>query len=61
MLMDFCVGQAAEQVKEFYLLPVDGRLMRYDTLAVSAIVKNRNGGVSSCDIRFTGDLEQFNR
>lgn len=35
MLMDYCVGKAAAGIKEFYLLPVDGRLMRYDTLAAT--------------------------
>ena len=61
MLMDFCVGKAAAGIKEFYLLPVDGKLMRYDSLAVNTIVKNRTGEVSSCDILFTQDLAAFNR
>ena len=61
MLLDYCIGKAAVGVKEFYLLPVGGRLMRYDTLAVNTIVKNREGEVSSCDILYTDELEQFNR
>ena len=61
MLMDFCVGKAAAGIKEFYLLPVDGKLMRYDSLAVNTIVKNRTDEVSSCDILFTEDLAAFNR
>ena len=61
MLLDYCVGRAASQVKEFYILPVGGRLMRYDTLAVNTIVKNKKGEVNSCDILFTDDLERFNR
>ena len=61
MLMSWCVGQAASQVKEFYTLPVDGKLYHYDKLAVNVIVENSKGGISSCDIPFTDDLQQFNR
>ena len=61
MLMDYCVGKAAAGIREFYLLPVNGKLMRYDALAVNTIVKNRTGEVSSCDILFTQDLATFNR
>ena len=61
MLMSWCVGKAAEQVEEFYTLPVDGKLYRYDKLAVNVIVENSKGGISSCDIPFTDDLQQFNR
>ena len=61
MLMDYCIGKAASPVKEFYLLPVGDKLMRFDTIAVNTIVKNRRGEVSSCDILFTDDLEAFNR
>ncbi len=35
--------------------------MRYDTIAVNTIVKNRRGEVSSCDIPFSADLAQFDR
>ena len=61
MLLDFCIGKAAYQVKEFYLLPVGEKLLQYDTLAVNTIVKNKTGEVSSCDIRFQDDLNAFNR
>ena len=47
MLMSWCVGQAASQVKEFYTLPVDGKLYRYDKLAINVIVENSKGGISS--------------
>ena len=47
MLLDFCIGKAATQVKEFYVLPVGEKLMQYDTLAVNTIVKNKTGEVSS--------------
>ena len=60
MLMCWCIGKAASQVKESYMLPVDGKLMRYDTLAVNTIVANRDGEVSSCDIPFSEDISKFN-
>ena len=41
MLLCWCIGLAASQVKEFYLLPVGSKLMRYDSLAVNTIVLNR--------------------
>ena len=37
------------------------KLLQYDALAVNIIVKNRTGGVSSCDVRFRDDLIAFNR
>ena len=60
MLMCWCIGRAASRVKEFYLLPVGKKLMRYDQLAVNTIVANREGEVSSCDIPYSDDLRQFN-
>ena len=61
MLLDYCIGKAAVGVKEFYTLPVGNQLIRYDSIAVNTIVKNATGEVSSCDILFADDLEQFNR
>ena len=60
MLMCWCIGRAANRVKEFYLLPVGRKLMQYDRLAVCTIVANREGEVSSCDVPFSTDLKQFN-
>ncbi len=61
MLMCWCVGKAASQIKEFYTLPVGDRLIRYDSIAVNTIVANSEGEVSSCDIPFTYDIHEFNR
>lgn len=61
MLMCWCIGRAASQVKEFYMLPVGGRLIRYDSIAVNTIVANKMGEVSSCDIPFSRDMIEFNR
>ena len=59
MLLDYCIGKAASDIKEFYLLPVGDKLMQYDSLAVNTIVKTHTGEVSSCDILCTDDLEKF--
>ena len=60
MLLCWCIGKAASGIKEFYMLPVGRELLRYDTIAVNTIVKNKNGEVSSCDVPFSDDLTQFN-
>ncbi|MBP3564809.1 MAG: chloramphenicol acetyltransferase [Alistipes sp.] len=60
MLMCYCIGKAASSIKEFYLLPVGGKLMQYDQIAVNTIVANREGEVSSCDIPYSTDITQFN-
>lgn len=60
MLMCRCIGKAASQIKEFYMLPVDGKLIRFDSIAVNTIVVNKTGEVSSCDIPFSEDPEKFN-
>ena len=60
MLLCLCVGKAASEVKEFFLLPVGGELLKYDSLAVNTIVKNKSGEVSSCDVPFNDDIEKFN-
>lgn len=61
MLIEYCIGKAAVDIPEFYSLPVDGKLLRYNALALSTIVKNKEGEVNSCDVLFTEDLKQFNR
>ncbi|WP_256202872.1 CatA-like O-acetyltransferase, family 2 [Selenomonas ruminantium] len=60
-LMCWCIGRAASRIEEFYLLPEDGKLFRYDKMAINVIVANKQGGINSCDIPFADDLEQFNR
>ena len=60
MLMCYCIGRVAAQVKEFYMLPVGDKLMQYDTIAVNTIVANSTGEINSCDLPFSEDLAQFN-
>lgn len=59
MLLCWCIGKAASEIKEFYTLPVERELVQYDSLAVNTIVKNRTGEVSSCDVPFSNSLAQF--
>ena len=61
MLMCWCIGKAASGIEEFYTLPVGEKLIRYDQLAVNAIILNKDGEVSSCDVPFSPDLARFNR
>ena len=58
-LLCWCIGKAATQVKEFYLLPENGKLYRFDEIAINVIVNNCKGGINSCDIPFTEDVAKF--
>ena len=60
-LMCWCIGKTATGTEELHLLPEDGKLFRYDQIAVNVVVRNRKGGINSCDIPFSDDLQQFNR
>ena len=60
MLLCWCIGRAASEIKEFYMLPVGRELLQYDSIAVNTIVKNKTGEVTSCDVPFSTDLAQFN-
>ena len=60
MLLDYCIGKAAVNQKEFYLLPMGDKLMQFDKIAINTIVKNHTGEASSCDIEFTEDFEKYN-
>ena len=58
-LLCWCIGKAATQVDEFYLLPEQGKLFRYDRIAINVIVPNARGGINSCDIPFSLSLNEF--
>ena len=59
MLLCWCIGRAASEIREFYLLPVGGELLQYESIAVNTIVKNKTGEVSSCDVPFSNNLAEF--
>ena len=61
LLLCWCIGIAASRIEEFYMLPQNGKLYKYDRLAINVIVNNRNGGINSCDVPYCDDLEKFNR
>ena len=61
MLLCWCIGKAASQIPEFFLLPSDGKLFRFDRLGINVIVDNGQGGISNCDIPYSDDLRQFTR
>ena len=58
-LLCWCIGKAASSIKEFYILPEKDKLFQYDSIAVNVIVNNSRGGINSCDIAYTDDVEQF--
>ena len=59
MLMCWCIGKAASQIEEFYLLPVGEKLMQYDSIAVSTVVTTKDGDINTCDIPFSNELQYF--
>ena len=60
MLLSWCIGKAASGIEEFYMLPHNGKLYKYDRMAINMIVENVKGGLSFCDVAVSDDLEQFN-
>lgn len=59
VMLCWCIVKAASQMQLFYLLPERGKLFKYDSLAINVIVKNKKGGINSCDIPFDGDMKKF--
>lgn len=60
MLLSHSIGEAANGIENFRLLPEAGKLYRYDRLAINVIVTNAEGGLNSCDIPYSDDIEAFN-
>ena len=60
-LLCWCIGKAASKINEFYILPEKDKLFKYDSIAINVIVNNCKGGINSCDIAYTDDVEQFVR
>ena len=61
MLLCWCIGRAASQIDEFYLLVDKDRLYRFDRLAINVIVNHAKGGICNCDVPYSDDLQQFSR
>ena len=60
-LLCWCMGRAASRIDEFYLLPKDGKLYKFDRLAINVIVDNAKGGISTCDVPYSDDFQRFSR
>lgn len=60
MLLCHCIGKAASQISEFYMLPVRELLMGFERLAVSVVVQCADGRLATCDVPFSWELRQFN-
>ena len=58
-LLCWCIGKAASNIKEFYILPEKDKLFKYDSIAINVIVNNSKGGLNSCDIAYTDDVKEF--
>lgn len=61
VLMCWCVGKAASDIHEFYMLPVGEKLMLYDNLAINIVVNTADGGITNCDVPFSEDIRQFEK
>ena len=58
-LLCWCMGRAAADRPEFYLLPENGKLYKYDRLAINVIVNHKKGDICSCDVPYSDDFNQF--
>ena len=61
LLLCWCIGCAAQETKEFFLLPDGEKMLAYDQLGISVIVANQAGGISSCDLPLPPSLADFDR
>ena len=60
MLMCWCIGKAASNIEEFFVLPEKDKMYQYDRLAINVVVQNVKDGINLCDIPFSDDIGQFN-
>ena len=58
-LLCWSIGKAASQVEEFYMLPIEGKMYQFNSIAINVIVNNQKGGINSCDIPYTHDFNRF--
>lgn len=58
-LLLWCIGRAASEMEEFFLLPVDGCLAQYDHLALSTVLLCQNGTIQTCDIPYHSQFSDF--
>ena len=41
------------------MLPIEGKMYQFDSIAINVIVNNQKGGINSCDIPYTDDFNRF--
>lgn len=65
---DFVLGDRLCSIENQRVLSSSGkvfdsswRLMQYDSIAINVIVENKNGGINSCDIPYSDDIQKFNQ
>lgn len=61
VLMCWCIGRAAARTTAFHLLPVGQKLYFYDRLAINTVVHTKSGGITTCDVPFSPNLQTFAR
>ena len=59
MLLCWCIGKAAAMTEPFFLLPVQGKLMQFERLAVNVVVRTAEDGIATCDIPWEKDMRLF--
>ena len=64
---DFVLGDrlCCIENQRVYILPEKDfgsswRLMQYNSIAINVIVENKKGGINSCDIPYSDDIQKFN-
>lgn len=58
-LFCWCIGKAAVQVPEFFLLPMQEYFTSYDELAISVVVRTEAESIATCDIPWSDQPEIF--
>ena len=60
MLLSWCIGKVASGMEVFYILPQNGKLYKYDSMAINVIVDNIKGELNFCCVPFSDSLETYN-
>ena len=57
MLLSWCIGKVASGMEVFYMLPQNGKLYKYDSMAINVIVDNIKGELNFCNVPVSDSLE----
>ena len=50
MLLCWCIGKAASGIEEFYMLPHNGKLYKYDRMAINVIADNITSALTGTEL-----------